>query len=499
MATATYEMKHRRWVLNYKKITPDGRTIYARKRIVDKRYSSYGAREARARLREMEAEAERLEVAATTGITLEAPEKRLTAVEYMEAIATHAEAALQAGKPCAGILSTSDREKGTREGVVIVRRFAAYLEKHAPAASLDEITPKHIIDFAQFERANGFAKSTVRNHLSRLGWIFDKLAMEEKIKRNPLQDRKGMLRKIKPNEVVFSRRVIQPLYFKKILETICTTTEIRKPEVAFNAFAVFYLGITTGWRESDLVTKKRADVLGFGEGKPVYLKNLHHKTKSETGIETKIKLTPFGQLILKQLREINGDGENLFILSEKKRKTTERQDKSNQLSFQMLMKKVFNKSYGDKELRSPVVTGKKRQYGVSFHSLRGTLITHLIEKGFSESLVMKLAGHSANSTIERKHYQHFTPESFSGAVERMEADYFLDFFMNMKKMLPAFQELQERAREITLEEYTDGSDKRRAEIKKKMEAVRLVETLKNAGITYADLRHFFTATRHGTE
>lgn len=452
MSKATYDTKFRRWVLLYK--SPDGKGGYKfrRKYEQDRAYPTLPARAQNKRQKEMTAAATALESAAMSG--QEAPQElthhKETAVDAFRAVARQAQKAMQGGMSCAGILTTAARPRGVKEAVGIVNSFATWLEAHHAAATLDAITTEMAVKYAQELRergkdndGRGLSRNTIRHHISRLSWLYKKFILTKRAKVNPFADKKDILGLVRGGAVFKRKTITAPAFGSLLRDIVREDRSIRDEKTAFNAFAVFYFGIVTGWREADIANKKWRDTRRTGRAGTIY--NRHHKTAGETGSETTLPLTPLGLRILDILERINAedgnaeDAEYIFKFSTKGRLEAvdgetekERADRvalnemRNLRAFQTLSGQIFARLNEDTE-KDKVQSGKNKISRTSFHSLRGTVISHLFGRGISESIIVKMVGHAAD-TVERKHYQTFTPRHFEAAVNLMEREFVFNSF-----------------------------------------------------------------------
>lgn len=476
MATATYDSKHGRWDLSWKKPAAQGsKYSYGRKRITDKVYPTLGAREQKRVQREMDAHAAALEQAAQRNAPAESVETPKAAWAELAAIKR---------------VCISTAPKGVKDARNIIIRFVWWLYHNHPGTMLAAIDETIMAEYtAHLMGPQALATNTAKQHIRRIMWVMRKRghALSCNVK--------ALLGDYVANEEKYERESITPDEFAYIVRDIMGGDTIKDDILAFNSFALMYLGICTSWRRGDLVHKTWADVYittnpmvrdqEFGT-----LKNRHHKTRKASGATTTIRLTRTMRAVLDTLREINGDSKTIMVLG----KDVERNP-------QQICDKLFAKMrahYGKESMQR----GTNKVACLSYHSLRTTAISHNIKAGLQESLVSQMAGH-APANVEREHYIKYTPDDFQVAVRNLEQAYIiplLDGVMSEFKGTPrarVFAKVMEamRVSDSCIIDY-GRFDMDRREVKVALERLRRAGFFQAfgelRGVTYQDVKVVFS-------
>lgn len=437
MSKATFKTKSQVWDILWKIPAPAGKKYaYGRERITDRDFLTLGKKAQDARQREMDALAAQRERDAASGVESTAPApapapRKETAVETLSRLQR---------------LTRSGAPKVEREAHRIRDEFAAWLAEHHPTAEISgisyQMTRAYGLDYLHGVRE--YATATIKQHIKRLGWIFRELGETSHPElKNPFVY--GKIMQSLPPDDDFQREAVSPLDFGRILDEITRAHDGIAGEderLAFNLFAAFYLAIVAGWRAGDISSKKWEDIDFDNE----IIKNYHHKTRKSSAVKTHIGITKTGLHILKKLRAMNGTHEaheNMFVFTEKRMQTTERQDEKNKARFQYLRGLIFDKLNLTPKMKRGLKqgTGEHRELSTtSFHSLRVTVISYLlgVEK-MPDSLVHALVGH-APKDVEAKHYNKFTPDDFRRCSEKLERAFIRPALADMMKkpVLPCF-------------------------------------------------------------
>lgn len=471
MATATYDSKHGRWDLSWKKPAAQGsKYAYGRKRITDKTYPTLGAREQKKLQKEMDARAAALEQAEQGN----APEPPKSAWAELASVK----------RVCAG--ADTKAEKYARQ---VVDKFAAWLREKHPAAVMADIGASMLAEYtAHLITTMGLTAATARLHLLRLRWVIQSkgytcswAAMD-------------LLKDYARQDEVYSREEITPDEFGFILREILTGDTIADSQTAYNVFAMFYLGICTSWRRGDIVNKTWADVYlpdlsdntaqDYGT-----IRNRHHKTKNKSGAVSTIRLTRVARVVLDGLREINGDSKTIIHLG-----------KDNNESAQTHCNRLFE-LLRDKYNKARIGRHARQLSTVSYHSLRTTAISYNIKAGLQESLVCSLAGH-APANIERKHYIKYSPDDYRLCVRSLEDGFVLPVYDKIKhdrdKIKPIFGGVLEAIRlaDSYAVDYSKFEDKREVKmVVDKLRRAGFFAALQSMPITYNDIKLAFEHLR----
>lgn len=460
MASANYDAKNQRWVLLWKLPTEKGYS-YGRKRISDKTYPSMGAREQRRVKKQMEAQAEALEAAAKDE-------------ENNAPVATPAWQDLKKiQKVC-----KSEAEKGVKDARSIVHKFAKWMEDNHPAMMLADIDATTMAEYtAYLMRSIGMATNTAKQHLRRIKWVLTRKGNQ------PAWTIKDMLSDYAANETVYQREQITPDELAYIMQGILTGTFAKDGKTALNLFALFYFGITTSWRRGDIVGKTWEDVYlpdtanddDFGT-----IRNRHNKTKNKSGATTTIRLTRTARAILDALKKHNADSDTIINLH----------------NAQYYCDKIFAKvhaKYGKERMQR----GTQKASCLTYHSLRGTAISHLIKAGMQESMVASMAGH-APANVERQHYIKYTPDDYRLCAEKMEAEYIHALHDDKQYWLPIFDGIMDAIRQTGNLAFDFRVDDNSRQVKMAMERLRragFFAALKSVSVDYKDIRLVFNHLR----
>lgn len=480
----TYDTARTRWDIRWTlPAAKDGpRYRYGRARIQDPEFLTLTKKEQKARLREMEAYAARKEQEAAK----DGPDNA-AALVYPAPRRTLAAAVITSMPRYA----RSTAAKVTREAKGIAAEFVEFLNDRHPGTAITAITPQMAREYVAFLHARRLAMQSIRQRVKRMGWIMRELAATRPALTipNPFDGRE-LLRTLPPAEI-YHRDTISPRDYARMLHAVMTPYggifprggNDERERMALNAFAALYLGIVTGWRKGDIVGKRWADIdLGAGT-----IHNLHHKTRTTSGARSTLPLTALGKLILSTLRDINGGGECVFRFTDTPARTPEKQAEKNAVRFQYICDKIFDKL----GMTNKAARGVSNVSTVSFHSLRGTVISHLISHKVPESLVRALVGHAGDS-IERKHYVSFSLEDYANAVAMLEAEFVRAALVRKfgKGVYAVFVPII-RALDAVRVNPARMVEPRYKAIMDKMAACKMREFLAAAGLSADDMRYFY--------
>lgn len=491
MSKATFKTRSQTWDLQWTlPPTPEKKYNYGRERRKDTEFLKLGKKAQDARQREMEAYAAQREREAVDGTAPSAPPtpapRKLTAIEALTRLEQY---------------SKSGEYKVETNARHIVADFIAWLGAHAPAVDMRGVTCDMACDYARDMHARGYCTETIKHYAKRLGWIFRHQGKRDGGLNNPFVY-KEMLDALPACEK-YQREHIRPLDFQKILD------EITRPDdgaagtdesLAFNLFAVFYIGIVTGWRAGDIVTKKWADIKwpdkDFREWKgedfaACEIRNYHQKTRKSSALKTVAGMTKTGAYILKKLQSINGTAapdENIFILSEKRLANAKIQDEKNRSRIHYF---CADKIFGKLNITPKMERGKVQVSTTSFHSFRGTIISYLLGINMSDSLVHSLVGHAPRD-IEGEYYTRFTPEHYRACMEQMERRYFFPALAAMmgKRVMPCFLPIVRKVDALGLMRQ-EPADTRARIIRDKLIEAKFYTMLAACGLEEDDLIYYF--------
>lgn len=372
----------------------------------------------------------------------------------------------------------SDAEKGTRDARSIVHKFAAWLQDNHPAMLMADIDATTMAEYtAYLMQIIGMATNTAKQHLRRVKWVLDRKGVDTR------WTIKDMLSDYAANETVYQREQITPDELAYIMQGILTGTFCKDDTTALNLFALFYFGICTSWRRGDIVNKTWADVyLPNNADNDDYgtIRNRHNKTKNKSGATTTIRLTRVMRVILDALKKHNADSDTIIVLN----------------NAQYYCDKIFarvHKKYGKERMQR----GTQKASCLTYHSLRGTAISHLIKAGMQESMVASMAGH-APANVERQHYIKYTPDDYRLCVDKMEADYIRALHDDKQYWLPIFDGIMDSIRQSSNLAFAFSVDDDNRQVKLAMERLRragFFAALKSVNVDYKDIRLVFNHLR----
>lgn len=466
MATATYDSRHGRWDLSWKKRAAQGsKYAYGRKRIADKVYPTLGAREQKKMQREMEVRAAVYEAAASG----QAPDPVKMAWDELASVKR---------------VCTTDDSKAVKYARTIVDKFAAWLKEKHPACTLGDIGNSILQAYtAHLVQECGNTAATARLHLLRLRWVIQSKGY------TCSWATKEILKEYAQKDAVFDRAEITRDEFGYIAREIMAGDTIADDNLAFNVFAMFYFGITTSWRRGDIVNKTWDDVyMPDGEDGGT-ISNRHHKTTKKSGAVSTIRLTRIARVILEKLKVINGDSKTIIVVG-----------KNNDESAQTYSNNLFT-LLRDKFKKSTLKRNNKHLKTVSFHSLRTTAISYNIKAGLQESLVCSLAGH-APANVEREHYIKYSPDDYRMCVSSLEDGFirpiYDDVWNNRASVKPIFDDVMDAIRisDCFALDYSKFDDKREVKmVLAKLRRAGFFAAVQKMGISYRDIQTAFAHLR----
>lgn len=395
MANATYDTKNERFVLTYKK--GDG-TGVLKKRETDHEFAKLGKREQKKILVQKQLEAQKLE-------DDEKKQARMTAAERArkEAEKNKAFSALRTRSRYCDSENKTEQADGKR----IVGMFADWLEAHHKETEITQVDRTIAKEYIFALKEEKYANSTIKKHVARLRWLFTDI-QEEMPAANGFGKPKELLKRL-PRAHVQHKDIFTPEMLASVFNLSIFGGLIKSERARFNFFAVLYFATMTGWRKADICAKKWEDI-DLEKG---LIFNRHKKTSRTSGIETTLPLTETGKRILVTLRDMNGEN-NGFLFSIAQGKT----GKSTTTSATNYLTKARNKL----NLGKTTNRGKHNVNSISFHSLRGTVVSYLTANKQNSGLVHSHVGHAPNG-VEEKSYMTFAPEDYREAVEQLEAAY----------------------------------------------------------------------------
>ena len=451
---ATYISKDKQWSISYK--TPTG---YGRKRITDKTYPNLGKREQdRVRLR-MEAMGAELESAAMERIST--PALPRTAVDLFSSVQR---------------TTASRTPKTVKEAAMVIERFRYWLLEHHPALLPGELNQAVGREYTAHLETLELTTLTMKKNLQRINWVLEQEGYPKPFKVAEL------LKDIEVNEDAFTRRAIQQADYRWITRKFLDGTD-----EGLNIYAIFYLAVMTSWRRSDIVLKEWKDVSFERQT----VTTLHRKTRKKTGVTTTLPLTPLGLAILKLLRERNGDSPRVFKVARQRHRGSRRTDEERELgSFSHICDTVFAELMAQRGI-TRMDRGGHKTSPLSFHSIRRSVLSFLLNNGFPEEVGRTMAGH-APTNVESKHYLEMEVESYRVALELLESHYITPALMELEHPQGFVATLQDTASRQAFEDAPKGMKQLWWSIRQKVKKAGLEEFISANGLSMKQLEIYFS-------
>lgn len=411
----TYDAKKNAYVIIYKdysKVKQGMKYPYGRKQVKSETPKPT-LRERNARIKELEREYAKIELATDEIEVLHgAIDEAKDAVRYLESLPQSS-------------ICISKNEDVIKQEIRRFQLFVDFLKEQRKGIKLHELDDKLVEDFA----------ATLEQY--SYGTFCDILNRVDVVLRGALKEFRGSTLKyynpfhnVKFRELreeqhgnrrsIFSQSDLQFILAKaKDKKDIKGRGYTMTPERIFQRYAIVYMMMVTGWRIGDVVGMRWDEV---DLERRVITKTFKKTAKKQ--IHTRLYITDKMHELLSEVKTVckpkDGDSPLLFPL----RRCGVKPQNLNKSAMQNVRNFLLSciKHLG---LFTAIDTKfNRRFFAYSPHSLRATTITALTIKGFNESMINYLVGHTPR-TIEERHYLKFDmdPKRSTAAMLEYMEDY----------------------------------------------------------------------------
>lgn len=311
-------------------------------------------------------------------------------------------------------ITSSERPQTINDCRNDVNRFADWLDKHHPNIELHRITKVIAEDYCK-HLSKSYSYSSVKTYKAHLVYTFNSII--DIFEESPVKYSNPFARVKLSNAVnntVEGRKDIYTLeQLTHILKRAGESKKYKQP-ACVQRFAFFYMLMVTGWRIGD-VARLTWDAVDF---KKRVITNLHSKTVKTTGVHTKVYMTKLMEEVFTALSEFDRPKEYknfVFSVNREGVKNLQQRNVTNAQTHIDNMRKELGLHEVEKR-------GKNEMHAHTIHSIRGSFITHMGGKRFSETLVDYLAGHNLKG-VNKQHYNRYDsdPEYYTrDIIEEVE-------------------------------------------------------------------------------